>query len=37
MNDTEVSLNTDNQPSGIYFLEVKTTQGIVYKKLNLIK
>lgn len=37
LNDTEVTLNTDNQASGIYFIEVKTTQGIVYKKLNLIK
>lgn len=37
VNDTEIILNTDNQPSGIYFTEVKTTQGIVYKKLNLIK
>lgn len=37
INETEVSISTNNQPSGIYFIEVKTTQGITYRKLNLIK
>lgn len=37
INDSQVILNNDNQASGIYTVVVTSTQGIVYKKINLIK
>jgi len=37
LNLNEVALDLNLQTSGIYFLEIKMTQGIIYKKINLNK
>ena len=37
LNLNEFVFDLDSQPSGIYFIEIKTQEGINYRKLNLIK
>jgi bilirubin oxidase len=37
LNSNVVVLELDSKPPGIYFIEVKTTEGVSYKKLNVIK